>query len=261
MSLWQTETENMLLKTLSLNRLPPDLRLGIIKILHIPTSFQSPEPNCTINSLPSSTILPVHPSSKSMPTSTIGVAICKILTTHALPGLKASRLESHKTIFSFRATVTHQSLIRKPEDFAEGSEVYVWSPWYQLATMGAEQDVDRSRAESEEAFWTREKMERGGDMTTKTRSKVSRFKQRKLVTLNSTPKLIESDIFDDEANKAFIGDPKKIENEALGDMPEEPLPTWTSTMVKKDTKFWVSDGQDMDVSSMMLMISRFHIIK
>ncbi|TFK69804.1 hypothetical protein BDN72DRAFT_839963 [Pluteus cervinus] len=113
LNLWQTETEHLLAGS---RRPPPDIRLRILRVIHVPT----PLPNHVLQSSPSSNA------------TSAGIALCKIISTHSLPGLRASRLEVHRTVFSFLASTTPNTLVRNPKDFLEGLEVHVWAPYHQI---------------------------------------------------------------------------------------------------------------------------------
>lgn len=118
LSLWQIEVEHQLAAS---RRPKPDIRFKIEKILHIPLA-------------PASDVKAAHRSSSSA-----GIALCRIISTSAVPGLIASRLELHRTVFSFSSLppagdeVGVRSPVRNPDDFVEGREVHVWTPWQQIS--------------------------------------------------------------------------------------------------------------------------------
>ncbi|KAF8642958.1 hypothetical protein AX16_009298 [Volvariella volvacea WC 439] len=127
-SLWQTDIEHQLTST---RRPTPDLRLQIEEILHVPV-FQN-------NSL-------------SPPSSIPGIALCRILTKTSIPNLIASRLELHRTVFSFPLTNSN-TITHNAQDFVEGKEVHIWDPWDQIrhpSTLVPEFDGDMAQKPAKE---------------------------------------------------------------------------------------------------------------
>jgi hypothetical protein len=102
-SLWQKEISRTLLS--SSRRPTPDLRLHILKIIHVAQTHSSPTPSA-------------------------GLAACRLahLKTdeHGIDG------DEIHILFSFAPPSSTNARVCTAEDFAADREVYVWKPWYEV---------------------------------------------------------------------------------------------------------------------------------